>query len=84
MILPPAKLREFNDRRLQALGDVDPAALTAWLGGRVRLARAEALAWRAFDEARYASGDEARRRPCTLGTRRRRNEVRRSKAAGLE
>ena len=51
-ILPPAKQRAFNDRRLQALGDVDPAALTAWLGGRVRLARAEALAWRAFDEAR--------------------------------
>jgi hypothetical protein len=55
-LLPPAKEREFNDRRVQALGDVDPTALPAWLGGRVRLARAEALAWRGFDEARRMSG----------------------------
>jgi hypothetical protein len=54
--LPPAKQRAFNDRRLQALGDVDPGALAAWLGGRVRLARAEALAWRAFDESRGVGG----------------------------
>jgi hypothetical protein len=59
VILPPAKQREFNDRRLQALGDVDPVALAAWLGGRVRLARAEALAWRSFDEARRGTGAEA-------------------------
>jgi hypothetical protein len=55
-LLPPAQQRAFNDRRLQALGEVDPAALAAWLGGRVRLARAEALAWRAFDEARRDGG----------------------------
>jgi hypothetical protein len=60
-LLPPAQQRAFNDRRLQALGDVDPAAIAAWLGGRVRLARAEALAWRSFDTARYVGGDETRR-----------------------
>jgi hypothetical protein len=53
-LLPPAKQRELNDRRLQALEELDPAALTPALGGRVRLAHAEALAWRAFDEARRA------------------------------
>ena len=58
-LLPPAQQRAFNDRRLQALGAVDPAAVTAWLGGRVRLARAEALSWRAFDEARREAGGEA-------------------------
>ncbi|HVU51161.1 MAG TPA: hypothetical protein VHL80_10770 [Polyangia bacterium] len=58
-LLPPAQERAFNDRRLQALGAVDPAALAAWLGGRVRLARAAALAWRAFDEARREGGGEA-------------------------
>jgi hypothetical protein len=58
-LLPPARQRAFNDRRLQALDEVDPAALTAWLGGRVRLARAEALSWRAFDEARRAGGAES-------------------------
>jgi hypothetical protein len=55
-LLPPARQRAFNDRRLQALGAVDPSAVVAWLGGRVRLARAEALAWRAFDEARRDDG----------------------------
>jgi hypothetical protein len=59
-ILPPAQQRAFNDRRVQALDDVDPAALTAWLGGRLRLARAEALAWRAFDEARHDDGSAAK------------------------
>jgi hypothetical protein len=58
-LLPPAQQRAFNDRRLQALGEVDPSALAAWLGGRVRLARAEALAFRAFDEARRDGGGEA-------------------------
>ena len=58
-LLPPAQQRAFNDRRLQVLGEVDPTALAAWLGGRVRLARAEALAWRAFDEARRADDAEA-------------------------
>jgi hypothetical protein len=58
-LLPPAKQRELNERRLQALADVDPAALAPWLGGRVRLARAEALAWRAFDGARRDDGAAA-------------------------
>jgi hypothetical protein len=53
-LLPPAQLRDLNDRRVLALGEIDPAALTPALGGRVRLARAEAFAWRAFDEARRA------------------------------
>jgi hypothetical protein len=56
-LLAPAKERELNDRRLQALGGVDAAGLPAWIGGRVRLARAEAFAWRAFDRARAT--DEA-------------------------
>jgi hypothetical protein len=51
-LLPPAKQRELNDRRLQALEDIDPLSLTLALGGRLRLAHAEALAWRAYDEAR--------------------------------
>jgi hypothetical protein len=55
-LLPPAKERELNDGRVQALGDVDAAALAPWLGARVRLARAEALAWRSFDEARRVTG----------------------------
>jgi hypothetical protein len=58
-LLPPAKEREFNDRRLQALDSVDPAALTPWLGARVRLVRAEALGWRAFDEARAGASEPA-------------------------
>jgi hypothetical protein len=58
-LLPPAKQRELNDRRLAALGAVDPGALTPWLGGRVRLARAEALAFRAFDEARGGGAEGA-------------------------
>ncbi|HVR02933.1 MAG TPA: hypothetical protein VMT47_12425, partial [Polyangia bacterium] len=58
-ILSPAKQRAFNDRRLQALGDVDAAALVAWMGGRVRLARAEAFAFRTFDEARRGDGAAA-------------------------
>ncbi len=58
-LLPPAKERVLNDARVQALGDVDPAALPAWIGGRVRLARAETLAWRAFDEARAGVAEGA-------------------------
>jgi hypothetical protein len=57
-LLPPAKQRELNDARVQALGGVDPAALAPDLGGRVRLARAETFAGRAFDEARRG-GDGA-------------------------
>jgi hypothetical protein len=50
----PAVWRAFNDRRLEALASVDPAALPAWLAARLRLGRAEALAWRGYDEARRA------------------------------
>jgi predicted Rdx family selenoprotein len=56
-LLPPAQQRQLNDRRLQALEELDPAALTPSLGGRVRLAHAEALAWRAYDEARHSGAD---------------------------
>jgi hypothetical protein len=59
--LPAAERRAWNDRRVQALDAVDPAAapaIPADLGGRVRLGRAEALAWRAFDEARRAGAGE--------------------------
>jgi hypothetical protein len=61
--LPAAERRAWNDRRVQALDAVDPAAaIPADLGGRVRLRRAEALAWRAFDEARRAGvGENATR-----------------------
>jgi membrane protein implicated in regulation of membrane protease activity len=61
---PPAEARLWNDRRLRALESIDFAAagaLPAALGGRVRLRHAEALAWRAFDEARQAHADAASR-----------------------
>jgi hypothetical protein len=64
---PAADRRAWNDRRIQALQSVDPAAapaIPAYLGARVRLRHAEALAWRAFDEARRAGaggGDAAAR-----------------------
>ncbi len=59
---PAADRRAWNDRRIQALESVDPAAapaIPAYLGARVRLRHAEALAWRAFDEARRAGAGEA-------------------------
>ena len=57
---PTAERRAFNDRRVEALGAVDPALLPAHLAGRLRLRRAEALAWRAFDQARRPqTGDAA-------------------------
>jgi membrane protein implicated in regulation of membrane protease activity len=61
---PPAEARLWNDRRLRALESIDFAAanaIPASLGGRVRLRHAEALAWRAFDEARQAQPDAASR-----------------------
>jgi hypothetical protein len=61
---PPAEARLWNDRRLRALEAIDFAAanaLPAALGGRVRLRHAEALAWRAFDEARQAHADASAR-----------------------
>ena len=62
--LPPAELRAWNDRRLQALQTIDyptEGALPAALLGRLRLRRAEAFAWRAFDEARRGNADAAAR-----------------------
>lgn len=61
---PPAEARLWNDRRLRALESIDFAttnAIPASLGGRVRLRHAEALAWRAFDEARQGHADAASR-----------------------
>jgi membrane protein implicated in regulation of membrane protease activity len=63
-VQPPAQARLWNDRRLRALEAIDFAAagaLPAALAGRVRLRHAEALAWRAFDEARQAHADAASR-----------------------
>jgi hypothetical protein len=63
-VQPPAEARLWNDRRLRALESIDFAAaraLPASLGGRVRLRHAEALAWRAFDEARQAHAEAASR-----------------------
>ena len=60
----PAEARLWNDRRLRALETIDFAAagsLPAALGGRVRLRHAEALAWRAFDEARQGHAEAASR-----------------------
>ena len=63
-VQPPAEARLWNDRRLRALEAIDFAAAGALppaLGGRVRLRRAEALAWRAFDEARQGHAEAASR-----------------------
>jgi membrane protein implicated in regulation of membrane protease activity len=60
----PADERAWNDRRISALQTVDfavAAALPASLAGQVRLRRAEALAWRAFDEARRGNLEAAAR-----------------------
>jgi hypothetical protein len=64
----PADERARNDRRIAALQAIDfPAerALPASLAGRVRLRRAEAFAWRAFDEARQGNADAAARAEAT-------------------
>jgi hypothetical protein len=53
----PVLTRAWNDARisaLQAAADLRANEIPAWLAGRVRLHLAEALAWRAFDEARRA------------------------------
>jgi len=63
-VQPPAQARLWNDRRLRTLEAIDFAAagaLPAPLGGRVRLRHAEALAWRAFDEARQSHSEAASR-----------------------
>ena len=64
LALSPAEARAWNDRRIQALQSIEypvEAALpAAWLG-RVRLRRAEAFAWRAFDEGRRGNIDPAAR-----------------------
>jgi hypothetical protein len=64
----PAAERERNDRRIAALATLDFAAeraLPAALVGRVRLRRAEAFAWRAFDEARRGNADAGARAEAT-------------------
>ena len=64
LALEPTEARAWNDRRIQALQSIEyPAenALPPALLGRVRLRRAEALAWRAFDEARRGNFDPAAR-----------------------
>ena len=60
----PTEARAWNDRRLQALQSIEypvEGALPPALLGRVRLRRAEAFAWRAFDEARRGNFDPAAR-----------------------
>ncbi|HVY39274.1 MAG TPA: hypothetical protein VHM31_15125 [Polyangia bacterium] len=60
----PTLARAFNDRRLQALTSIDFMAersIAPALVGRVRLRRAEAFAWRAFDQARQGQLDAAAR-----------------------
>jgi hypothetical protein len=64
LALAPAEARAWNDRRLQALQSIEypvEGALPPALLGRVRLRRAEAFAWRAFDEARRGNFDPAAR-----------------------
>jgi hypothetical protein len=61
---PPTEARLQNDRRLRALESIDFAtanAIPAALAGRVRLRHAEALAWRAFDQARQGNAEAAAR-----------------------
>jgi hypothetical protein len=64
LALAPAEARAWNDRRIQALASIEypiEAALSPAMLGRVRLRRAEAFAWRAFDEARRGNLDAAAR-----------------------
>ncbi|HXU01845.1 MAG TPA: hypothetical protein VN903_12680, partial [Polyangia bacterium] len=64
LALEPAEARAWNDRRVQALQSIEypvENALPPALLGRVRLRRAEAFAWRAFDEARRGNFDPAAR-----------------------
>jgi hypothetical protein len=73
--MPAVARRAWNDRRIEALGVVDVVgvtgapALPAYLAGRARLRRAEALAWRAFDEARRSGAGEAAARAETAAVR---------------
>lgn len=64
LALAPAEARAWNDRRIQALQSIEypiEGALPPALLGRVRLRRAEAFAWRAFDEARRGNLEAAAR-----------------------
>jgi hypothetical protein len=64
LALSPVEARAWNDHRIQALQSIEypvEAALPPALLGRVRLRRAEAFAWRAFDEARRGNIDPAAR-----------------------
>jgi hypothetical protein len=60
----PSEERALNDQRIEALDTVDfptASSIPASLLGRVRLRLAEALAWRAFDDARQGAADAAAR-----------------------
>jgi hypothetical protein len=64
LALEPAEARAWNDHRVQALQSIEyptEGALTPAILGRLRLRRAEAYAWRAFDEARRGNLDAAAR-----------------------
>jgi len=64
LALAPTEARAWNDRRIQALQSIEypiEGALPPALLGRVRLRRAEAFAWRAFDEARRGNVEAAGR-----------------------
>ncbi len=54
---------------VDAVGVTGAPALPAYLAGRARLRRAEALAWRAFDEARRGGAGEAAARAETAAVR---------------
>lgn len=64
LALAPAEARAWNDRRVVALQSIEypvESALAPALLGRLRLRRAEAYAWRAFDEARRGNLEPAAR-----------------------
>jgi len=64
LALAPVEARAWNDRRIQVLQSIEypvESALQAAVLGRLRLRRAEAFAWRAFDEARRGNLEPAAR-----------------------
>ena len=64
LALAPTEARAWNDRRIQALQWIEypvESALSPAVLGKLRLRRAEAYAWRAFDEARRGNLEPAAR-----------------------
>ena len=64
LALAPTEARAWNDRRIQALQSIEypvESALSPAVLGKLRLRRAEAYAWRAFDEARRGNLEPAAR-----------------------